>query len=86
MCCRYYVESSERTRELVEQMPPSLRSCWKSIRFIHDRMPLILPEEYIDDWIKPDSVPEDIIGNAITDPFFEKYNGGIEPVEQLSFL
>ena len=29
MCCRYYVESSERTRELVEQMPPSLRSRWE---------------------------------------------------------
>ncbi len=151
MCCRYYVESSERTREIVEQMPPSLRSRWKShrciipatyyyewehlkdmrtgkekngdkyilqtkdkemtylcglyriigelpyfviltrqpgesIRFIHDRMPLILSEEYIDDWIKPDSVLEDMIGNAITDPFFEKYKDGIEPVEQLSFL
>ena len=49
-------------------------------------MPLILPVEYIDDWIKPDSVPEDIIGNAITDPFFEKYKEGIEIVEQLSFL
>lgn len=213
MCCRYYVESSERTRELVAQMPPSLRSRWErtdavrssgeinptdvapviapnskgeravypmkwgyamaslvinarvesaakkpsfadgwkshrciipatyyyewehlkdmqtgkektgdkyilqtkgkettylcglyriigelpyfviltrqpgeSIRFIHDRMPLILPEEYIDDWIKPDSVAEDIIGNAITDPFFEKYKEGIEPAEQLRFL
>ncbi len=51
---------------------------WESIRFIYDRMPLILPEEYIDDWIKPDSVPEDMIGNAITDPFFEKYKEGIE--------
>ena len=36
--------------------------------------------------IKPDSVPEDIIGNAITDPFFEKYKEGGEIVEQLSFL
>ena len=199
MCCRYYVESSERTQELVEQMPPSLRSRWEradavktsgeikptdvapviapnsrgeravypmkwgymmsgfvinarvesaakkqsfadswksrrciipatyyyegehlkdastgkektgdkyilqtkdkdmtylcglyrivgdlpyfviltrapgeDIRFIHDRMPLILPEEKIDDWIRPDSKPEDIIGSAITDPYFEK--------------
>ena len=29
MCCRYYVESSERTQELIEQMPPSLRSRWE---------------------------------------------------------
>ena len=49
-------------------------------------MPLILPEEYIDDWIKPDTVQEDKIGNAITDPFFEKYKEETEPTEQLSFL
>ena len=58
----------------------------ESIRFIHDRMPLILPEECIDEWIKPDSVPEDIIKNAITDPFFEKSKKETEPVKQLSFL
>jgi len=29
MCCRHYVESSERAWELVEQMPPSLRSRWE---------------------------------------------------------
>ncbi len=44
----------------------------EEIRFIHDRMPLILPEEKIDDWIRPDSRPEDIIGAAITDLYYEK--------------
>jgi len=29
MCCRYYVESSERTQELVEQMLLSLKSRWE---------------------------------------------------------
>jgi len=41
------------------------------IRFLHDRMPLILPEEYIDDWIRPDSRPEDLLGKALTDMIFE---------------
>jgi len=42
------------------------------IRFIHDRMPLILPERYINDWIRPDTRPEEIVGEAITDMIFEK--------------
>jgi putative SOS response-associated peptidase YedK len=39
---------------------------------IHDRMPLILPKELIDQWITPDSVPEEIIKYALTDMFAEK--------------
>ena len=42
MCCRYYIESSERTQELVEQMPPSLRSRWErtdAVRTIGDIKP-----------------------------------------------
>ena len=49
-------------------------------------MPLILPEEKIDDWIRPDSKPEDIIGSAITDPYFEKVVKEPEEGKQLSFL
>ncbi len=30
----------------------------EEIRFIHDRMPLILPKEQIDAWINPDEQPE----------------------------
>lgn len=44
----------------------------EEIKFIHDRMPLILPQERIDEWIKPDSKPEDIIGSAVTDLYYEK--------------
>ena len=44
----------------------------EEIKFIHDRMPLILPEERINEWIKPDSRPEDIIGSAVTDLYYEK--------------
>ena len=42
------------------------------IRFIHDRMPLILPERYIDDWIRPGSRPEELIPQALTEMVFEK--------------
>ena len=42
------------------------------IRFIHDRMPLILPERYIDDWIRPGANPEELISQALTDMVFEK--------------
>lgn len=39
---------------------------------IHDRMPVILPEEAIDDWIRPDGDPEKIAGAALTDMIAEK--------------
>ncbi|MCR5595554.1 MAG: SOS response-associated peptidase [Lachnospiraceae bacterium] len=37
------------------------------IRRFHDRMPLILPEDRIDEWINPESVPEDILPYVLTD-------------------
>lgn len=43
----------------------------EGIRFIHDRMPLILPKDRIDAWIDP-SVPAEIIASdALTDMVFE---------------
>ncbi len=45
----------------------------EEIRFIHDRMPVILPREDVDNWIKPDSKPDEVIKNAMTDMVFEKY-------------
>lgn len=39
---------------------------------IHDRMPLILPEEQIDEWIRPGGVPEEILELALTDMVAEK--------------
>ena len=47
----------------------------EEIRFIHDRMPLILPERCIDDWIRPDTRPEELLGKALTDMAFEKVGG-----------
>ncbi len=44
----------------------------EGIRFIHDRMPLILPEECINDWIRPDGRPEELMREALTEMVFEK--------------
>ena len=44
----------------------------EEIRFIHDRMPLMLPETYVDDWIRPDAKPEEIIKAAQTDILYER--------------
>lgn len=47
----------------------------EEIRFIHDRMPLILPEKYIDDWIRPDTKPEELLPEALTEMMFERTVG-----------
>lgn len=39
---------------------------------IHDRMPLILPEERIDEWIRPGVKAEKMLGYALTDMIAEK--------------
>ena len=39
---------------------------------IHDRMPLILPEELIDEWIRPETRPELLLPYALTDMVPEK--------------
>ena len=44
----------------------------EGIRFIHDRMPLILPERLTEDWIRPDTQPDELMKNALTDMVFEK--------------
>ena len=37
------------------------------VRSIHDRMPVMLAQEMIADWIRPDGRPEEVIKNALTD-------------------
>ena len=44
----------------------------EDIAFIHDRMPLMLPEEAVDDWINPrNSNPSKLLPLALTDMHFE---------------
>ncbi|MCH5278281.1 MAG: hypothetical protein J1E60_00650 [Christensenellaceae bacterium] len=42
------------------------------IRFIHDRMPVILPGDAVNEWIKIDSDPTSIVKEAMTEMIFEK--------------
>lgn len=44
------------------------------IRFIHDRMPVMLPKEYIREWVNPNGKPEEIIRAAQTEMVFEVAN------------
>ena len=44
----------------------------KELSKIHDRMPLILPTDKIDDWISPSSDPEEIVRFALEDMVIEK--------------
>lgn len=44
----------------------------ESIRFIHDRMPLILGREQINAWMDPERDPGDVVRYALTDMYFEK--------------
>ena len=44
----------------------------ESIAFIHDRMPFILPQEAIDNWIDPKHNPHMLLDAALTDMVFEK--------------
>lgn len=39
---------------------------------IHDRMPLMLPKDRIEDWINPSSDPEELLSYALTDMVIEK--------------
>ena len=48
------------------------REAAEPIRFIHDRMPLILPEDRIDEWIQPDSPADRLAELARTDMIFER--------------
>ncbi len=42
------------------------------LRRIHDRMPLIFPKDLIDDWIRPDTNPKDLLQYAVSDLVAEK--------------
>jgi hypothetical protein len=35
-------------------------------------MPLILPEQFVGEWIKPETRPEELVKEAQTEMYFEK--------------
>ena len=48
------------------------READESIRFIHDRMPLIMPDHLVDEWIKPVADPKLLIKESVTEMIAEK--------------
>lgn len=48
------------------------RETSEKIQFIHDRMPLVLPEKLVDEWIRPEARPEELLSYAVTDMAFER--------------
>jgi len=42
------------------------------LRCIHDRMPLIMPKDLIDEWINPEAKAEELVKFALTDMVAEK--------------
>ena len=50
------------------------------IRTIHDRMPLILGKENLNDWIRPNGDPHSIAERALTNMVMEKAKDIPEPV------
>lgn len=43
----------------------------EDLRKIHDRMPVLLPEQSVDEWISPKSDPERVAKTALTDMVYE---------------
>lgn len=44
----------------------------EELRHIHDRMPLIFPKDLIDDWIRPDTNPKELLQYAVSDLVADK--------------
>ena len=44
----------------------------EEIRFIHDRMPLMMPKSRVEEWIQPDGIPEKLLADAVSDVLYEK--------------
>ena len=45
---------------------------YKELRRIHDRMPLIIPDGKVDEWISPESDPDALLPYMLTDMVIEK--------------
>ena len=66
MCGLYRIEASLPVFVILTREPG------EEIRFIHDRMPLILPGEYVEEWIRPGAKPEELAEAALTQMVYKK--------------
>ena len=59
----------------------------EGIRFIHDRMPLIMPGDCVDEWIRSGAKPEELVEHALTEMVYEKVEAKPESINvQMSML
>ena len=68
--CGLYRMEEDYPHFVVLTRPPG-----EGIAFIHDRMPLILPEKEVDRWIDPNVNPHMLLESALTDMIAEKVSG-----------
>ena len=66
MCGLYRIENGLPAFVILTRAPGD------GIRFIHDRMPLMLPKQVADEWILPGARPEEIVQDAQTVMRFEQ--------------
>ncbi len=66
LCGLYRIEEGYPVFVILTKEPTT------EIAKIHDRMPLILPKEKINEWINPSSNPVDLIQFALSDMITEK--------------
>ena len=66
LCGIYRIENGLPTFVILTKAPS------EEISFIHDRMPLILPQNYVSEWIKPENSPAELLKEAETDMIYER--------------
>ena len=66
LCGLYRIENGLPTFVILTKAPSA------EISFIHDRMPLILPQNYVSEWIKPENSPAELLKEAETDMIYER--------------
>ena len=80
LCGLYRIEDNFTVFTILTREPS------EELSRIHDRMPLIMPEDKIDEWISPSSQPEDLLNYALTDMIAERATGKDEKNEPGEFI
>ena len=66
LCGLYHIENGLPYFVILTRQPG------EELQKIHDRMPLIMPIEHIDDWIRPDTDPDKLLSFTLTGASFRK--------------
>ena len=66
LCGLYRIENGAPAFVILTREPT------EPIRFIHDRMPFILPDADVDEWIRPGADPNSLVPHALGEMAFEK--------------